>query len=222
MPLSDRRYTRLKRLQVWTGVLPIGLFLLSHLVTNARAIAGAEVFDRAAHALWRIPYLPAIEVGLIALPMLLHVALGVALGLSPQAAGDAAGYPRAWMLIAQRATGFFLVVYVVFHVSATRLSLARLSGDQDLFALMARQLGNPAVLAFHAAGVVAAAYHFGNGLVALAGPWGLGTGPRGQALAGRIGLAVTVVLSLVGVWALLAFVHPGLRFLAPRAAGPSP
>jgi succinate dehydrogenase / fumarate reductase cytochrome b subunit len=217
MPLSDPTYLRLKRLQIWTGVLPVGLFLLSHLATNARAIAGADVFDRAAHTIWRIPHLVAIEVGLIALPMLLHVALGVALGLSPQAAGDGHGYPRPWMLLAQRATGFFLVVYVVFHVSATRLSVARLSGEQHLFALMARQLGNPGVLAFHAAGVLAAAFHFGNGLVALAGPWGLDAGPRGQALAGRIGLAATAVLSLVGLWALMAFVHPGFRFLAPRA-----
>lgn len=217
MPLSDSSYARLKRLQIWTGVLPVGLFLFSHLATNARAIAGAGVFDRAAHAIWRIPYLVAIEVGLIALPMLLHVALGVALGLTPQAAGDARGYPRPWMLIAQRATGFFLVVYVVFHVSATRLSVARLSGEQDLFALMARQLGHPGVLAFHAAGVLAASYHFGSGLVALAGPWGLDAGPRAQALATRIGLATSVVLSLVGLWALLAFVHPGFRVLAPRA-----
>lgn len=220
MPLSDLRYARLKRLQVWTGALPVGLFLLSHLATNARAMAGAQAFDRGAHAIWRIPYLAAIELGLIAMPMLLHVALGVVLGLAPQAAGDARAFPRPWMLVAQRATGFFLVVYVVFHVSATRLSVARLTGDQALFDLMARQLGHPGVLAFHAAGVVAAAWHFGNGLVGLAGPWGLDAGPRGQALAGRVGLAATIVLSLTGLCALLAFVSPAFRWFAPQAAAP--
>lgn len=218
MPLTDRSYARLKRLQIWTGVLPVGLFLLSHLVTNTRAIAGAEVFDRAAAQIWRIPNLVAIEVVAIALPMLLHVALGIMLGLTPQAAGDTVGYPRPWMLVAQRASGFFLVVYVVFHVSATRLSVARLRGAQDLFDLMARQLEHPGVLAFHAAGVLAAAFHFGNGLTALAGPWGLNAGPRARALAPRIGLASFVVLSLVGLLALLAFVHPAFRWLEPRAA----
>ena len=220
MPLSDRSYARLKRLQIWTGVIPVGLFLLSHLVTNARAIAGAEVFDRAAAQIARIPYLVAIEVVAIALPMLLHVALGVMLAMTPQAAGDARGYPRAWMLLAQRATGFFLVIYVVFHLSATRLSLARLKGAQDLFDLMARQLENPAVFAFHAAGVLAAAFHFGNSFVGLAGPWGLNAGPRAQALAGRLGLATFIVLSLVGLHTLLAFVHPAFRWLAPRALAP--
>ncbi len=218
MPLSDPSYARLKRLQIWTGVLPVGLFLISHLVTNARAIAGAEVFDRAAAQIARIPNLYAIEVVAIALPMLLHVALGVMLGVTPQAAGDTVGYPRPWMLIAQRATGFFLVIYVVFHVSATRLSVARLRGTQDLFDLMARQLEHPGVLAFHAAGVLAAAYHFGNGFTALAGPWGVNAGPRGRTLAARVGFAVFVVLSLVGLHALLAFVHPAFRWLEPRQA----
>jgi succinate dehydrogenase / fumarate reductase cytochrome b subunit len=215
MPLSDRSYAGLKRLQIWTGVIPVGLFLLSHLFTNARAIAGAEVFDRAAAQIGRIPYLVTIEVVAIALPMLLHVALGVMLAMTPQAAGDAGGYPRPWMLVAQRATGFFLVIYVVFHVSATRLSLARLRGAQDLFDLMARQLENPAVFAFHAAGVLAAAFHFGNGFVGLAGPWGLNAGPRAQAMAARYGLAAFIVLSLVGLHALLAFVHPAFRWLEP-------
>jgi len=215
MPLSDRGYARLKRLQIWTGVLPVGLFLLSHLVTNARAIAGAEVFDRAAAQIGRIPYLIAIEVGAIALPMLLHVALGVMLAMTPQAAGDARGYPRPWMLLTQRATGFFLVIYVVFHVSATRLSLARLRGTQDLFDLMARQLENPAVFAFHAAGVLAAAFHFGNGFVGFAGPWGLNAGPRARTAAARLGLATFIVLSLLGLHALLAFVHPAFRWLEP-------
>jgi len=215
MPFSDPTYAKLKRLQIWTGVLPVGLFLILHLATNARAIAGARAFDGAAAAIGRIPYIVAIEICAVALPMLLHVVLGVVLGLSPQAAGDTRDYPRAWMLIAQRATGFFLVVYVIFHVSATRLSLARLRGEQDLFDLMARQLANPTVLAFHAAGVLAAAYHFGSGLVALAGPWGLSAGPRAQTRVERLGLAAFAALSLVGLHALLAFVHPALRWLAP-------
>jgi succinate dehydrogenase / fumarate reductase cytochrome b subunit len=215
MRVSDRAYATLKRVQIWTGVVPVGLFLLSHLATNARALAGAAVFDRTTEAIGRIPGLTAIEVVAIASPMLLHVALGVALATTAQAAGDDRGYPRPWMLLAQRASGFFLVVYVVFHVWGTRLSPERLAGEADLFALMARRLAHPGVLAFHMTGVLAAAYHFGNGLVALAGPWGLDAGERGRALAARAGLAAFIVLSLVGMVALLAFVSPVFRWLEP-------
>ena len=128
MPLSIRPTSASSDSRCGPALLPVGLFLLSHSPRNARSIAGAEAFDGVAHAIWRASLLWAIEIVLIALPMLLHVGLGIMLGLSPQAAGDARGYPRPWMLLAQRASGFFLVVYVVFHVSATRLSLARPPG----------------------------------------------------------------------------------------------
>ena len=219
MRVSDRGYATLKRVQIWTGVVPVGLFLVSHLATNSRALAGAAAFDRAAAAIGRIPGLMAIELAAIALPMLLHVALGVALGTTAQAAEDARGYPRPWMLVAQRATGFFLVVYVVFHVWATRLAPDRLAGGAGLFDLMARRLSNPGVLAFHMAGVLTAAYHLGNGLVALAGPWGLDAGERGSRLAARAGLAAATLLSLAGLLALLAFVNPAFRWFEPHGAG---
>lgn len=215
MRLSDRAYTRLKRLQILTGVVPVGIFLLSHLATNARVVGGPEAFDRAAVAINRTPYLTLIEIVAVAAPMVLHVGLGVLLGLTPQAAGDTRGYPSLRMLTLQRVTGFWLLVYVLFHVFATRLSPDRAPGGEDLFALMAEQLAHPGLFAFHAGGVLAAAYHFGNGLVALAGPWGLNAGPRSRTIAARAGAAAFVVLSLAGLHALLGFVHPAFRWLAP-------
>lgn len=216
MRLPDRAYAALKRVQILTGVLPVGLFLLSHLATNLRAVAGPDAFDRMAVAIQRIPHVEAIEWIAIAAPMLVHVGLGIALGTTAQAAEDRRGYARPWLLTAQRVTGFWLVVYVIFHVFATRLSPARAPGGADLFVLMSRALRHPGVFAFHAAGVTAAAFHFGNGITALAGPWGLDAGPRGRALAERLGVASFAVLSLAGLFALSAFVVPSLRWLAPR------
>src|SRR5262245_32704594 len=158
MQVSDHAYRALKRWQVWTGVAPVGLFLLSHLAANARATAGPVAFDRMAEAIARIPGIVTIEVVAIALPMLVHVGLALVLGTSPQAAGDVRGFPRAWMLVAQRASGFYLVVYVIFHVWATRVSPERVSGETDLFGLMAQRLAHPGVLAFHLGGVLTAAY----------------------------------------------------------------
>jgi succinate dehydrogenase / fumarate reductase cytochrome b subunit len=71
------------------------------------------------------------------------------------------------------------------------------------------------MLAFHITGMLAAAFHFGNGLAALAGPWGLALDERAQRRAAQVGLWATIVLGLVGVHALLAFVHPAFRWLAP-------
>jgi succinate dehydrogenase / fumarate reductase cytochrome b subunit len=119
------------------------------------------------------------------------------------------------MLVAQRVTGFFLVVYVVFHVWGTRLSPDRAAGGAGLFHLMADRLAHPGVLAFHIAGVLAAAFHFGNGFAALAGPWGFNASERSIAIATRAGLVASVVLAVVGTIALLAFVMPSLRWFEP-------
>jgi succinate dehydrogenase / fumarate reductase cytochrome b subunit len=220
MQLTDRRYATLKRLQILTGVLPVGAFLLSHLWTNAHAIAGPAAFAREVEWIGRIPYLGAVEVLAILVPLFVHVALGIALGSTAQGAEDAAGYPSRWMLRAQRATGFFLVVYIVFHVWSTRLSPARLGGHDALFDIMARNLALPGVFAFHVAGVLSAAFHFGNGLVALAGPWGLGWGDGARRAMGWAGLIAFVLLSIVGVNALLAFAHPAARWLTPAGSTP--
>jgi succinate dehydrogenase / fumarate reductase cytochrome b subunit len=220
MQLTDRSYATFKRLQVLTGVVPVGAFLLSHLWTNAQAIRGPAAFAGAVERIGRIPHLALLEVGAIVVPLLAHVALGIVLGQSAQAADDRAGYPRIWMLRAQRATGFFLVVYIVFHVWSTRLSPARLVAHDAVFDIMARALAQPGVLAFHIAGVLAAAFHFGNGLVALAGPWGFVWGADARRAVAWVGIVAFVVLSLIGVNALLAFAYPAARWLTSAGSVP--
>lgn len=215
MTVTDATYRTLKRLQLATGVLPLGLFLLLHLFTNGHAIEGPGAFNDAVARIWRIPFLPLLEALAIVLPLFAHIGIGIAVAMTGQAAEDTRGFPAPWMQAAQRATGLLLVVYVVFHVWSTRLSPARLGGAADLFLLMAKQLGQPGWLMFQLMGVIAAAVHFGNGLVACAGPWGLALGARGTRIASRTGIALAIVISLVGVNALLAFLHPSLRWLAP-------
>src|SRR5262245_51714662 len=218
MRISDRTYTILKRTQVLSGVVAVGLFLVSHIATNARAIAGAAVFDRTAAAISRIPFLPVLELGGVALPMLVHVALGPWLATTAQGAADTRGYARVGPVLAQRITGFVLVVYVTFYMWSTRLSPDRSPGGTEMFAQTARTLSEPGMLAFHITGMLAAAYHFGNGLAALAGPWGLALDERAQRRAAQVGLWATIVHGLVGVHALRAFVHPAFRWLAPAGA----
>jgi succinate dehydrogenase / fumarate reductase cytochrome b subunit len=75
------------------------------------------------------------------------------------------------------------------------------------------QLANPGVFLFYVIGVVSACWHLGNGLFGFAIHWGLATGRKAQILAGRLAFGVFVVLTLVGLNALLAFtghgVYPG-------------
>jgi len=69
------------------------------------------------------------------------------------------------------------------------------------------------VMAFYVLGTIAACYHFGNGLFGFAIHWGLVTGRGAQRNMARLGLAIFLGLSLVGIAALFGFRGLRLDFL---------
>ena len=206
MRVSDSTHHALRRLHSLTGVVPIGVFLLEHLYTNSFAIQGAAKFNHAAEEIGGIPYVILVELVGIGLPILFHMVLGVIIATTMQANTGRHGYPRNWAYLLQRISGLFLIAYITYHVWSTRFSPEILSGDHDMFGLMRRHLSNPGILTFYILGVIAAAYHFGNGLFGFAIHWGIVTSRRAQRHAAWVGTAVFLVLALVGVNSLLAFV----------------
>ena len=217
MRVSDSTYYTLRRLHSLTGVVPVGLFLLEHLFTNSFALQGPAKFNQAADAIGSIPYVILVELMVIGVPILFHMVLGVIIATTMQANLGRHGYPRNWAYLLQRISGLFLIAYIVYHVWSTRLSPEVLQGDHDLFALMHRHLANPGIMAFYVLGVIAAAYHLGNGLFGFAIHWGIATGKRAQTLVARFAFAVFLVLALVGVNSLLAFEGHGVRWFHKTA-----
>jgi len=226
MALSDRQYFTLRRLQSLTGLVPVGAFLFEHLLTNSFALKGARAYNAGVDVLRGLPYLYALELLLIALPIALHAALGVWIWWD--ARFNVRQVPRRQNVLftLQRLTGLFLVAYIAYHVATTRFAHWFGMDNHDLFALMEHKLQNPAIFAFYVAGVLAAAFHLGNGLWGFALHWGLLTGQRAQRRWTWAGIGVSLALALVGVNSLLAF-HPlGLRPLTvlqeTRAEPPAP
>lgn len=211
MRISDGTYYHLKRLHSLSGVVPIGLFLLEHFYTNSAVLHGPAAFNRAAAVLAEIPYVQLVELFGIGVPILFHMVLGVLIATTGQANTGRHGYTRNWMYLMQRATGLLLVAYILYHVWSTRLSPEVLRGDTDLYSLMHDQLRNPAIFAFYVLGILSASFHFGNGLFGFAIHWGIVTGREAQRNAARFGMAVFVVLALVGLNALAGFVWSPLR-----------
>jgi succinate dehydrogenase / fumarate reductase cytochrome b subunit len=210
MRVSDATYDTLKRLHSLTGVVPIGAFLLEHFFTNSHALESPAAFDRAAAFLSGLPYVTLIEAFGIWLPILFHMVLGIVIATSGQATLRGPRHSRHIHYVLQRATGLFLVVFIVFHTWSTRFNDAALSAP-SLYEYIRHHLSNPAVFAFYVVGVVSACYHLGNGLFGFAIHWGLVTGERAQRRMGRLGLAFALVLSLVGINSMLAFVGRGIN-----------
>ena len=212
MNISDRTYFALKRLHSLTGVVPVGLFLIEHLYTNATSLQGPEAFDRAAGDLARLPFVVLIEALGIWLPILFHMVLGILITTTAQANVGRHGYARNWQYTLQRASGILLVFYLLYHTWALRFDSHYLQSS-SAYAYVRNHLAQPAVLAFYVLGTVAACYHFGNGLFGFAIHWGLATGRDAQRRVARLGLAVFLGLSLLGVAALFGFRGLRLDFL---------
>jgi succinate dehydrogenase / fumarate reductase cytochrome b subunit len=218
MKVSDRTYYALKRLHSLTGVVPIGLFLLEHFLTNSFAVQGPAAFDKAAGDLASLPYVILIEALGIWLPIAFHMVLGVLIATTGQANVGRHGYARNWQYVLQRVSGLFLVLFIIFHTWSTRFSPEYLVSP-SAYDFVREHVSNPAVFALYVLGVLSACWHFGNGLFGFAIHWGIATGREAQRNASRLGLAVFVLLSLVGINALLGFVGRGVNvFQKPHAA----
>jgi len=210
MRVSDPTYHTLRRLHSLTGVVPIGAFLLEHFFTNSEAVQGPKAFDDAAALLGHLPYVTFIEAFGIWLPILFHMVLGVIIATTWQTNTGRHGYPRNWHYVMQRVSGLILVVYIIYHTWATRFSAEAMSAP-SLYAVMRAHLSNPGIFAFYVLGVLSASYHFGNGLFGFAVHWGLATGRRAQQRVGALGLAVALVLALVGINSMLGFLGHGIN-----------
>lgn len=217
MRVPERTPDRLRRIHSLCGVVPLGFFLLEHLAVNATALAGPSAYRHAVETLDRTPLLPVLEVGLIALPLVIHAVIGVLLATELDEAGRPDLTDRG--VAVQRATGLLLLPYLIYHVWATRLSPEALKGGADLIAIMGRQVASAPGFAFHALGVSLAAYHLGHGLRSFAVRWNLARDRAAERTVERFGLALALVLAVVGVASLASFArHAGDSFagLGPR------
>jgi len=208
--LSDSSEHTLRRLHSLTGVLPVGVFLLEHFFTNSEAVQGAKAFDEAAGWLARLPYVTFIEAFGIWLPILFHMTLGILIATTWQSNTERHGYPRNLHYVLQRVSGLFLVTFIIYHTWSTRFSAEAMSAP-SLYQVMRVHLSNPGIFVFYALGVVSASYHLGNGLFGFAIHWGLATGRRAQQRVGALGLALALVLSLVGINSMLGFLGRGFN-----------
>jgi succinate dehydrogenase / fumarate reductase cytochrome b subunit len=198
----ERRHFILRRLHSLSGVVPVGAFVAEHFYTNAFAIKGPELFNEKVAALNNLPYLYLLEIFLIGLPIVFHAALGIAISFEGSVSVGRYGFWRNWMYLLQRATGFFLVVFIAVHVWLTRLSG---TAPDRLFEHMAAYLAQPGMFAFYAAGVLAVSFHLGNGLWGFMVSWGITTSARSQRIMTWVSLGIFGVMGFVGINSLLGF-----------------
>ncbi|WP_054710493.1 succinate dehydrogenase cytochrome b558 subunit [Shouchella patagoniensis] len=200
---SNQQYFN-RRLHSLLGVIPIGIFLIQHLVVNHFATRGPEAFNQASHFMESLPFRYALEIFIIFLPIMYHAAYGIYIAFKGKNNTKHYGFFRNWMFVLQRFTGVFLLIFIAWHVWDTRVQA--MFGQEVNYQMMADILQNNWMFAFYIVGIVSATFHFANGLWSFAVSWGITVTPRSQKIMTYVSIGVFAALTYVGVAAALAFV----------------
>ncbi|GIN86810.1 succinate dehydrogenase cytochrome b558 subunit [Heyndrickxia sporothermodurans] len=193
-----------RRLHSLFGVVPVGIFLIVHLVVNHFATGGEESFNKAVGFMESLPFLIFLEFILIYLPLLFHAIYGLYIAFTAKNNTSKLGYFRNWMFLLQRVSGVIVLIFLAWHVYSTRIQMA--FGEEMNYSFMENVFSNPWMIGFYIVGLIATTFHFSNGLWSFCVSWGITQSPRSQQIASYVVLVVFVVLSVIGVRAIFAFV----------------
>lgn len=197
-----------RKLHSLLGVIPVGFFLLEHMYTNFLATISPERYQEQVAWLTGLPLVILLEIFFIWLPLLYHGVYGLYVAF--QARNNITNYSffRNQMFVWQRITGVLTFLFVVWHFAETRLQVALGNvAKEDLGALIHQILSNPIALTLYIIGVIAASFHFCNGMWAFLVSWGITVGPKAQRISTYVWMIAFVIMSSMFIAALLAFTN---------------
>ncbi len=223
----DRHHFLFRRLHSLTGIAPIGLFLIVHLITNSSIVwgmmsgahpdvhAGAATFQHEVNFIHSLPFLLLIEIFGLWLPIAFHAGLGVIYASSGKSNASRYRYQANWRYWLQRFSGYVGIVFIFYHVATLRWGwsflipggtkwTAEYAGSTLAQALQGGNHGITAagvfVSAFYMIGVSLLVFHFANGLWTAAITWGITISRTAQRRWGYVCAALGVML-MGAAWA---------------------
>lgn len=196
-----------RKLHSLLGIVPIGAFLLEHLLSNFEALKGPIAYGDQVKFLNSLPLVRALEWTFIFIPILYHAVYGVYIWLRGKS--NVVYYPWAgnWMYLAQRYTGLIAFAYIVQHVLRQRFMGVMLpENPYAAFHKVQVELQNPWLLAFYIVAMIAVCWHFAYGVWLFAAKWGITPGNVARRRFGFVCAGLGVILAVMGLASIWAFV----------------
>lgn len=198
-----------RKLHSLLGVIPIGAFLIEHLLSNFEALKGPAAYAAQVKFLNSLPLVRVMEWVFIFLPILYHAIYGVYIWLRGKS--NVVYYPWAgnWLYVAQRWTGIIAFAYIVQHVLRQRFMGVSLPENPGAaFAKVQHELSNPIMLAVYVIAMIAVCWHFAYGVWLFAAKWGITPGETARRRFGWVCLVGGVLLAAMGLASMWAFISP--------------
>jgi succinate dehydrogenase / fumarate reductase cytochrome b subunit len=198
-----------RKLHSLSGIVPIGAFLIEHILSNFEAIHGPLAYAEQVKFLNSLPLVRVLEWAFIFIPLAFHASYGVYISFRGRSNVNVYPWAGNWMYIAQRVTGLIAFVYIIQHVWRQRFSGVSLPEHPGAaFAKVQHELANPWMLAIYVIAMIATTWHFAYGIWLFAAKWGITPGDRARKRFGYVCAAIGTALCVMGLWGMWAFVSP--------------
>lgn len=189
------------------GVIPLGAFFIEHMMTNFAAVeGGASGFTDSVLWLNSLPLVFFLELFGIWLPLLYHGVYGLYIAYQSKPNLNRFNIERNWRYTLQRITGIVTFIFIVWHLFQTRVQVAVGNVEhEELGGLMHDIVTQPLLLTLYIIGIVAACFHFSNGLWSFLISWGITVGPRAQRVSSYLCLGIFVLVTFMFLISLVTF-----------------
>jgi len=193
-----------------TGLIPIGLFLIFHLLINSLRTVGVLPYQWSIDVINNLPFLIWIEIFFIYVPLLFHSFMGFYIARRGEKNSIRYSYPRNWMYTLQRVTGGVAFLFLAYHLGTT--VVPKLWYGHHLFEaapflidVMNKEFATWTGRIIYFVGLMSVTFHFANGLWGFCVSWGIIVGPRAQRNASIVFMLFGGVLMILGLATVLEF-----------------
>ena len=202
----------LRRLHSLSGIVPVGLFLIEHFISNAFATRGPSAYTKQVELLSSFPFVVGLELFGIWLPILYHALYGFYIWYRGE--GNVGEYPWTgnWMYTTQRWTGAIAFFYMVWHTWTMRFTgIHLLTHPGAAFGKVQTEFQSPWAVVFYAVGILCASWHFAYGLWLFAAKWGITTGDGARRKFGYVAVVIGLIFVAVGAATMYSFLNTPLQ-----------
>ena len=196
-----------RKLHSLSGIIPIGAFLVEHIVSNFETWNGPLAYAKQVLFLNSLPLVRVLEWVFIFIPLAFHALYGVFIAFRGRANVNVYPWAGNWMYLSQRITGLIAFAYIIQHVWRQRFSGVMLPEHPGAaFAKVQHELANPWMLAVYVIAMIATTWHFAYGIWLFAAKWGITPGDRARKRFGYVCAVFGIGLCLMGLASIYAVV----------------
>ncbi|HCK42278.1 MAG: succinate dehydrogenase cytochrome b558 subunit [Pirellulales bacterium] len=214
----------IRRLHSLSGLVPVGGYMIIHLLVNASVLESPATFQKNVYQIHSLgALLPLVEWAFIFIPLLFHAIIGMVIIAGALPNTNQYRYGPNYRYTLQRVTGMIAFAFIMVHVFHMHgwlhadiwlENLVKPLGGAQFKPFNAASTAGEALqgigyLVFYVIGVLSCVYHLANGIWTMGITWGVWTSPAAQSRALKVCGGLGVLLAVVSMGALFGMQRTG-------------